>query len=176
MYRNIIYSIVVALMFSCSSNNERELAKKENELIVKENALLIKENELLKKERTTTKSDSSVEKPEKIDFNWVGSYDNSKGTNPDAIYSLTVNRESPARWAEFGFELEAMGRQLFFKIAGYAIINDGFLDFYYTETLDGGFSPFDKVDINSPIFSLSYEDGILKTHNRQIEIDKMTKK
>ena len=62
--------------------------------------------------------------------------------------------------------MEGVGIQLFFKIRGYAIRNDnGDLDFYFLETVDGGFFHEDQMDINKVMFKLKKKGKLFKTVN-----------
>lgn len=75
--------------------------------------------------------------------NWIGTYSNipdtSKGIN-DLSYSLVIG-ESEIRAYQYSFTLEVSGMQVYYKIKGHVSETPGGLEleFFYFETLDGGF-------------------------------------
>jgi hypothetical protein len=112
---------------------------------------------------TISSAQTVIQKETMSKYNWLGVY---KILDEQVEYKITVNDDTPVRWAEYGFEFVAEGLQTYYKIKGYAIKGkDGKLELYYLETSDGVFYQADQMDINSPMFKLEKSDKIFKAIN-----------
>jgi hypothetical protein len=105
------------------------------------------------RDKNHTLGDKSKPNFEDTEYDWSGEY---SAVDTEGDYTLRINTPGPTRWAEYEFQLEAVGIQLSYKIRGYANRNDnGEIKFYFLEVEEGAFYQESEMDRNKPMFSMS---------------------
>jgi hypothetical protein len=160
------------LFFSCQQTKSYETDNQNSSTVQSQDASVSKEQKSLDSlnnlldaalNELNTLSNNLAQQEDMKNYNWEGVY---SATVNYVGYSLTISRDSPLRWAEFGFELEAAGIQTYYKIKGYAIRdNEGKLELHYMETVDGAFYQADQMDMNATMFKLEKSGSNFKTIN-----------
>lgn len=94
----------------------------------------------------------------KAQTNWIGEYvdiqDPAKADASSRAYSLTIS-EQEIRAYQYHFTLEVSGIQCYDKISGeVSEYPDGKLEFYYGDTMEGGFYEIERIQRNDILFTM----------------------